>query len=133
MFDLPLSTHRFLIEPLTGSPHVSRTLAKRYISFIDKVRNSNKRNLQQLLSIVQRDIQISIGYNLRSIMLLAGKKNIDELKANNFDIEYHKIQEYDSWKINFVQELVELRYGDLHVPGMTTEELQQILEHLCSN
>ena len=66
-------------------------------------------------------------------MLLAGKKNIDELKANNFDIEYHKIQEYDSWKINFVQELVELRYGDLHVPGMTTEELQQILEHLCSN
>ena len=66
-------------------------------------------------------------------MLLAGKNNIDELKANNFDIEYHKIQEYDSWKINFVQELVELRYGDLHVPGMTTEELQQILEHLCSN
>ena len=45
-FDLPYDTHRFLIEPLTGLPHVSRILVQRYISFIDKVRKSPKRSLQ---------------------------------------------------------------------------------------
>ena len=51
MYDLPLATHRYFIEPLSGTPHVSRTLAKRYISFIAKIRNSSKVTLNQLHSV----------------------------------------------------------------------------------
>ena len=36
MYDLPWATHRYLIEPLVGSQHVSRILARRYLSFVEK-------------------------------------------------------------------------------------------------
>ena len=39
MYDIPWATRRYLIEPLIGSQHISRILAKRYLSFIAKIRN----------------------------------------------------------------------------------------------
>ena len=66
MYDLPWATHRYYMEPLTRVPHVSRTLVRRYISFIDKV------SLAQLLITVQGDVRLRTGYNLRHTMLLLG-------------------------------------------------------------
>ena len=125
MFDLPYDTHRFLIEPLTGLPHVSRILVKRYISFIEKVRNLPQRTLQNLLRCVQSDVRIMTGSNLRTIMILEGKNKIEELGIGTVDFDYHQVKESDAWRINFVQELVELKHGGLHVPGMEYYQLQE--------
>ena len=77
MFNLPYATHRYLLEPLSGLPHVSRVLVKRFIAFIDKIRNSSKPALKHLLEIVEQDVRLTTGFNLRYIMLLTGKNKID--------------------------------------------------------
>ena len=66
-------------------------------------------------------------------MILEGKNKIEELGIGTVDFDYHQVKESDAWRINFVQELVELKHGGLHVPGMEYDQLQEILEHLCSN
>ena len=133
MYDLPWATHRSLIEPLTGTQHVSRILVKRYLSFIDKISKSDKTSLRQLLGIVRGDVRLTTGHNLRSIMMILGMNSIDELDFKTADFEYHKLEENELWKVNIVQELVDIRSGDLEVHGMKYEEVQQILEYICTS
>ena len=69
MFDLPWATHRYLVEPLTGKPHVSRLLVKRYLSFISKIDLPLKTPLKTLMEIAKQDVRSVTGANLRRIML----------------------------------------------------------------
>ena len=92
MYDLPWATHRYPIEPLTGSQHVSRILVRRYMSFIEKIEKSRKSSLKQLLEVSKKDVRQTTGHNLRSIMEITGKNTIEELNRN-VDFEYHKAGE----------------------------------------
>ena len=132
MLDLPWATHRCLIEPLTGTPHLSKVLVKRYLSFIEKIEKSEKRSLKQLLRLSRSDVRTVTGYNLRTIMLLAGKTKIDDLDHNT-TIDYHPVDEKDMWKVDFIRELIEVKTGGLEVQGIETEEIQHILEYICTS
>ena len=61
MFDLPLATHRYFIEPLTGLPHVRRILASRFLKFINMIRSSDKKAVVELLDLVQSDVRTTPG------------------------------------------------------------------------
>ena len=132
IFDLPWATYRYFVEQLTGAPHMRRLLVRRYISFIEKVRNSSKTTLAQLLELVQNDVRMTTGHNLRSIMLQSGLNRVSDIGIGNCYFEYHKVSEEDMWRIDFVRELVELRHEDLDVSGIETEDLEHILEYLCT-
>ena len=130
MFDLPWGTHRYFVEPLTGDPHVSRLLVRRYLSFIKNVEISKKTPLKTLLGIVKRDVRSITGSNLRRIMILSGKQSIDDL--DNIDIPYHSVPPDEAWRIGFVRELLDQQHGDVEVPGLLKTELDSILDYLCT-
>ena len=132
MYDLPVATHRYFMEPLTEKPHLSRTLIKRYLSFIGKIETSGKKALQALLEIVKKDVRTTTGSNLRRIMLLAGKSSTLDLQEADRLIEYHQVPECQAWRINFLQELVEVQQEGLEAHGMVKAELDQILNYICT-
>ena len=132
MHELPFATHRYLIELISGSPHLRRTLVRRYLSFIDKVRNSKKMALRQLLEIAQGDVRMTTGANLRFIMLQAKKNRVADLEAGNVDIEYYPVNEAEEWKIGLVKELIDVKHDDLAIEGMD-EELEEIFEYICTS
>ena len=66
-------------------------------------------------------------------MILAGKNTIEELEVGKTDFEYHRVEESKEGRINFVKEAVDFRYGDLHVPGMGVDKLNEILEYFCTS
>ena len=111
---------------------MSRTLVRRYLSFIDQIKKSKKLALRQLIDIAQSDVRTTTGGNLRFIMILTEKNRIEDLKAGNVDFAYHTATEDDEWKINFVKELIDVRNDHLDVAGMDSDELEEILEYLCS-
>ena len=88
--------------------------------------------MRQLLDIAQSDVRTTTGGNLRFIMILSEKNRIEDLKAGNVDFAYHTAIEDDEWKINFVKELIDVRNDHLDVAGMDSDELEEILEYLCS-
>ena len=53
MLDLPYATHRYLIEPLSGQQHMSITLIRNFLGFINKIKQSAKPVLRQLYSIAK--------------------------------------------------------------------------------
>ena len=48
MFDLPIQTHTFFIEPVSESPHIKSILIKRFLNFVNAVRFSTKSILRNL-------------------------------------------------------------------------------------
>ena len=133
MYDLPWGTHRFFIEPLSGVPHVSRILVRRYLSFIDKIRNSSKVALNQLLETVQKDVRLTTGFNLRFIMMLAEVNRIEDLKVGKVDFDYHTVEKADKWKMDILKELINVRHDDLTVPGLGQKEVEEIIEYICTS
>ena len=132
MFNLPWATHRNLIEPLTGAAHIRRTLAWRYVSFIRKIQKSEKRPLRNLLNLVKSDARTTTGSNLRRIMLLSGKNNIEDVLDSTVDFEYHKLEEDQNWKVNMLEEIIDALHGEKIIEELETDDLNDILEYLCT-
>ena len=63
MLDLPYATHRSLIQPLTDDVHVKLVLIRRFLSFMDKIKNSGKVPLTMLMSEAMKDVRSTTGSN----------------------------------------------------------------------
>ena len=61
MLDLPYATHRALIQPLTGDEHIKIVLIKRFVSFINKIKNSGKEALKMLMMEALQDVRSVTG------------------------------------------------------------------------
>ena len=133
MLDLPWATHRSLIQPLTGETHVKLVLLKRYLIFLEKMKNSGKSPLVMLLNEAKKDVRSVTGSNLRNIMILAGKSSIEDVTVEDVDtIPYFNLSEDEHWKVDSIKEIIDVKAGNLDVPGFDLEELETILNHLCT-
>ena len=133
MLDLPWATHRSLIQPLTGETHVKLVLLKRYLIFLEKMKNSGKSPLVMLLNEAKKDVRSVTGSNLRNIMILAGKSSIEDVTVEDVDtIPYFNLSEDEHWKVDSIKEIIDVKAGNLDVPGFDLEKLETILNHLCT-
>ena len=133
MLDLPIATHRNLIEPLTSERHIKIVLIRRFLSFVEKIRNSGKPALEMILSEAASDVRSTTGSNLRNIMLLAGKTSIDAVSVPDADkIEYFKLEDEDTWKVTLATELIEAKANSKEIPGFNDKELDTILDFVCT-
>ena len=134
MADLPLATHRYLIEPLSGQPHMSITLIRNFLKFISSIKNSNKPVLKQLYNITKSDVRTTTGSNLRNILVKTNYLNVDDLHPGIVqDIKYKEIQEGNMWRIPIIKEIMDIKCGETNPPdGWTIEELEEILELACT-
>ena len=132
MFDLPYATHRWLIEPVSGSTHVRKILISRFLNFIKQINKSTKLVSRLLLRTIKYDVRSVTGHNLRQIMLETGKTDINQLGDVKIDdIKYHPVRNEDKWKISVVQECIDAKFGKLNIDGFSVEELDEICSHLC--
>ena len=134
MYDLPWATHRYFIEPLTGRPHLRKLLMKRYLAFISKIENSKKESLRKLLKLAKSDVRTTTGGNLRLIMMQSGMGSVDDLNVIDAEsIEYHTIPEGETWRLEMLKELIEAKQGELQVPGMRKDDMDHIMNYICTN
>jgi hypothetical protein len=115
MYDLPWATHRYSIEPLTGLPHVRSFLVRGFHSFVREVRKSSKMAISQLLDTILSYVRFTTGSNIRTIMLMAEKNNIDELNMGGVDIKHHDILEPEVRRVDYIRVAVDSKFGDLEV------------------
>ena len=110
MLDLPIETHRGLIEPLSGRQHLRKTFSQRFISFIDKLRKSKKPILRVLLSEIQHDVRSNTGRNLRMLMLHTDKSDISQIVMSDAEnLPYFDMAEEEEWRIEMLRHLLEER------------------------
>ena len=133
MMDLPYATHRTLIEPLTNHEHIKIVLIRRFLSFMEKIIKSGKAPLVMLMSEAMSDSRSTTGSNYRNIMLQVGKTSVEDVKVEDADmIKYCKLKEEDLWKVSMAKEIIETKANNMEVPGFDNEELEEMLNHICT-
>ena len=134
MFNLPFTTHRYLIEPVSGTRHLKRILLQRFISFLHQISCSKKIATKQLLDFIQRDARSITGSNVRQILRLTNKHNWKDIKYCDIDaIEYFNISEHDKWRVNLIAEITELKMNEVAIEGFNVDELETILDYACTS
>ena len=84
--------------------------------------------------MVKFDVRSTTGYNLRRLMLLLKKRSIENLSRDDYrQIKYNKIKAKDDWKVPFIREITDRKFNQLEVEGFTHEELEEILDFLCTS
>ena len=133
MFDLPLQSHRNLIKPVSQARHMKFVLLERFLGFLNQIEKSKKQVPKQLLSFIKQDSKSITGSNLRNILLLTDKHRVEELCKDDIrKMKYHEIEEKDEWKVKFIHEITDVKFNKLEVENFSTEELDEILSHLCT-
>ena len=134
MCDLSLRTHRYYLEPLAGKKHLKTILIKRFLSFIQQIEKSHKVLPKLLLQTIKRDCRSTTGSNLRNILLNTNHDDVDKLMPNDaFQIKFEEVKEENEWKINIVKELIDAKWGEVIIENLLFDEIDNLLEEICTN
>ena len=133
MWELAFQTHRYLLDPVSGGQGFRLQLVKKYLSFISRIMKSPKQVLKQLLHITKNDVRTTTGANLRNILLMTDHSNVNDLKVNSIEnIKISEIKSEDKWRVNLIQEVINMKHENLIIPaGWTIPELEELLHLVC--
>ena len=103
-------------------------LKKKYLRFISRTKESPKPVMQQLLNLAMKDVRTTTEANLRNKLLMTDCLSIDELKPDTIDkIQHNQILEEDLWRVNIINEIMNMKYGSLvMVIGQKVGTLQNL-------
>ena len=134
MLGLPYDTHRCLIEPLTDIKHVKKLLITRFLGFMENISKSKKEAIKMLMNTAKEDVRSITGKNYREIMLLVGKTSVKDVTKKDADmIEYFQMEEKDSWKVEMIKEIINVKSNIANIDNLNTEELETVLTYLCTS
>ena len=128
---LPNTTHRYLIEPLSGCIHPKVMLSSRLAKFWDTMMNSNKLMIRLLVRLFECDKRTVLGSNLGRIKQEVGGGLLTPavIKKN---IKYCQVTPEEEWRVAAVSELLDVREGSRTLDGLSATEVTQLIGLICS-
>ena len=133
MLGLPRESHRYFIEPVSGSTHIIFHLYKRCVNFVWSLKISKKLPLRVMCDAIVNNSRSTTGNNIRQLMLRYNAGTFEELRCNiRKTTSYKKAIEDELWKIEAVKDLTEAIYDRSMLPGFETEEIREIRNHLST-
>ena len=67
-------------------------------------------------------------------MLLLGKVTIEEIRLNDIDkFEYSSVLPDNQWRVDMVREIIEARADELKIENFSEQELDDMMEYLCTS
>ena len=131
MLSIPRDAHRYFIEPLSGRPHIIKSLRRRFISFLQRIQQSKKTVLRNILMEIQNDCRSTTGKNLRNLQLITGE--VDLTKMNVDQNPYRDIPNEELWRMDLVKEILAIQSGELHIEDSEYTNLDDIKDFVCSS
>ena len=128
LLGLPRRTHKYLIEPLTETPHIVKSVYSRFMKFLNSIADGKKNSLKRVLATIKTDVRSTTGNNLRHLMLKT--ENFCEKELEIHKQPYEAIPITETWRIQMIKELIDARSGDLSTI-LTKKEIDDIAEFIC--
>ena len=67
-------------------------------------------------------------------MILLGKTSIENIsKSDGGSVEYFKIREADSWRVEMIEEIINLKNQVLDIENFSDAELDCMLTYICTS
>ena len=128
VFNLPRRSHRYLIEPMSESPHVLTLLTNRFLKFYNSLYCSPKKVISNLRKLQEVDCRSTFGNNINRICRLNNTLDISQCSKNS--VKYFPINKNDIWRVNILKELI--RYDQKHpIQDFSENDIQFIIENVA--
>ena len=134
VLDVDRCTHRYMIEPLSGSQHLKVMLESRYATFYKTLVTSKKTTIRFMSRLAASDKRTVMGRTLAWLADSCGLDDINHLSASIVKKKsfYRMVPEEDVWRLDIGHELLMLRDGShLDLPGFSHMEKKEMLEFVC--
>ena len=131
---MPRTSHRYFIEPLSNTRHISFSLMKRFINFIEKVAVSHKYVMRRVFVAVKGDCRSTSSNNLRKIMLLEKKNVADKIVNSEIDdLKYAPIPRNNEWKVQLAKEILDIKSGTIEMKLFDNKDLDEVLNYVTTS
>ena len=128
LLGLPRRMHRYLIEPLTQTKHIVKSIHSRFIKFLSSIADGKKDSLKRVLAIIKTDVRSTTGNNLRHLLLKTKNFSYKELGRQNEP--YQAIPSDETSRIQVINELIGTNCGDLSLI-LNKKEIDDLAEFIC--
>ena len=133
-FKIPSQTHNYLIESLSDCPHAKVMLASRFTQFHKSLIENKKSCIRLLSNISEDDLKTIHGRNLfhlqRELDCDIQDLSSSFIKAN---MKFKLLPNEEQWRIPLLLNLLDIRNDTLEVENFGKEEIQHIIEEICTN
>ena len=132
MLQLPLATHRYMLEPLSGEKPAMAILADRFLSFMDSIEKSDKLAIKMLRKEAMKDVRSTTGANYRGIMMLTGESSIYKVNRKSLEkMKVYEVKDENLWKVNIAADLLNIRDGIMEIDEFEKEDMAALLHNIC--
>ena len=134
IFNLPPRTHTYFIEEISGCRHIQVTLWSRFVQFHKSLTESKKPVVRFLSSLCINDQKTVHGSNLFKMMNTLDCE-LEELSSNYIksNMFYKETSQEDEWRIPLLQNLLEIRNQTMELFGFEKDEINSMIEDICTN
>ena len=89
--------------------------------------------MRYLFSLVYNDRRTLTGRTASKIAVdcEVERENLDSKHAKR--IEYFSPPPGQTWRIPLLKELLEIQKGNMHVPGLSCDDIKEIIDDICIN
>ena len=129
VFNLPRRTHRYLLEPVTDFKHLFTLLTNRFLKFYSTLFLSGKNIISNLRRIQEKDCRSNFGSNIKNICRLNNTTDIQTCLKDS--VRYFPINVSDSWRVNFLKELISIKNNTYELEGFPPAEIDFLIENLA--
>ena len=130
VFNLPMCTHRYLLEPYSGFTHVLTLLTNRFMKFYNTLYFSSKNIISNLRLCQERDCRSIFGLNIQNICLHDDTLNIRQ--CQKYSVKYFPINDNDLWRVDILRDLINLNETSL-VGNFSSDELNHMVNYVACN
>ena len=131
-FDIPCTSHRYLMEPLSKSPHPKTMLSSRLVKFQNSLCSSSKKEVYLLGNLAIRDNRTVLG---KTMSRLKRELECQELNSSlvKEKIKYFPTPEGEKWRIEFLDELIAVRSNKMILENFSHDDVSQMIDALCTS
>ena len=125
MWDLPLQTHRYLIEAL-GGIHLETMLFLRFTKFIQSINSGIKEAPIYLLDMIKNNTNTITGRNVKEVLNRTNEIDIFNVKLAELKKEkFFELPQNEKWRTNLIKELSNIKMKTLRVNFINGEEFKK--------
>ena len=129
LLGIPRNTHRYFIEPLSGTPHIMLSLFKRFLNFINWIKNSSKSILNNILDLIKNDCRAQS----TKTVLVNRKTHIGELRSDDLkNMCFYDVPQGEKWKVRLAKEILGVKNKTLDIDNWNTASLDDIMAEILT-
>ena len=134
ILNLDRTTHRYMIEPMSGCLHPKVMLMSRLTSFHKSLVGSPKFSVRFLARLAEKDMRTVMGRTLNYLVRQCNVNSLDDLNAPlvKESLKYAVVPEAEGWRVSLANELKDIRDGKSNLGEFSKKEIEEMLVSACS-